>query len=236
MAEQQQISEKVICERLGEPGRLIEKSEQEERQIWRKPAAVFAVVFLVAYFLWWWRGWHYVMSILNCLSIVTGTLLIPRICGFLCGSAYYGCCASVMRNNHGNMHILSAAVMLLMLFFLVLDSYAFPFGIWREIFDGVFQMVCFIVFHVIFFGLMVFLLVYGIREIHCFRRQGYKLIYMGNGMLHSFLALHTWAIWMREPDLGLVFLGALVALLPFAADLLLFRIEQRIEGKGSAMN
>lgn len=235
-AERQQIPEKVICERLGEPKKLIEKSDQEERQLWRKPTAVLAVALLAADFLWWWRGWPYVMHIQRCLVILAGTLFIPRIAGFLYGSVYYERCASIMQKKQENMNILSAAAIVVMFFFLILDSYVFPFGIWREILGGVFQMVCFIVFHVIFFGLMVFLLVYGIREIQYFRRQGYKLIYMGNGMLHSFFALHAWAMWMKEPDLGLVFLGALVALLPFAADLLLFRIEQRIDGKGSPIN
>lgn len=43
-AEQQGISEKTICGRIGEPEMVVRKADDEERQIWRKPAAVLAAL------------------------------------------------------------------------------------------------------------------------------------------------------------------------------------------------
>lgn len=95
-AEQQGIPEKAICGRIGEPEAVVEKSDSEERQIWRKPAAVLAAVFLAAYILWWWRGWSYIMYAAHSMTILIGIVAIPHICGFLCGRTYYEICAVIM--------------------------------------------------------------------------------------------------------------------------------------------
>lgn len=122
-------------------------------------------------------------------------------------------------------HKFSAVSVIALTLFLILDGYIFPYGILGELLGGALQAGCFVIFHLIFFGLIVFLFVGGIRKIRRFDRQGYQLVYLGNGLLHSFFALHVSAAGVTEPDLGRMLVGILVAVLPFTAVLLLYRLE-----------
>lgn len=224
-AEQQGISEKTICGRIGEPEMVVRKADDEERQIWCKPAAVLAAVFLAAYILWVRWSWYYIAYVAHCLTILVGIVAIPHICGFLCGRIYYEMCAVIMRKEAGKGHMFSAVSVIALILFLILDGYIFQYGILRELFGGVILAGCFVIFHLAFFGLIVFLFAGGILKIRRFDRQGYQLVYLGNGLLYSFYALHVCVVGMIEPDLGRSLGGMLIAVLPFAAALVLYRLE-----------
>lgn len=224
-AEQKGIPEKTICARIGEPEKVVQKSDGVERQIWRKPLAVLAVVFLAAYILWWWRSWYYIVYVAHSLTILLGSVLTPRILGFLCGRSYFDTCAVIMRKKERKDHKLSAASTIMLLLFLILDGYVFPYAVLGEVFGGAVQMGCYLVFQLLFFGLIIFLYVNGIRGIRRFNRQGYRLVYLGNGLVHSYLALILCTKGMAEPDLGRSLAGMLVAVVPFAAALLLYRLD-----------
>lgn len=228
-AERQNIPEKTICGRLEEPEKLVARLDREERQRWRKPVAVLAAVFLVAYVLWWCVGWHYIMYAVKGLTILIGTFLIPRICGFLSGKSYYMICVAVLQRKEQNKHTYSAISTVALLIFLTLDGYIFPYAVLRIIFGDVLHVVFFIAFHVLFFGWIVFLSVYGICKIQRFDGQGCQILYLGNGLLHSFLMLYMSTQGMMEPDLEMTFWGMALSVLPFAADLFLYQLERKAD-------
>lgn len=171
-AERQNVPEKTICGRLEEPEKLVGRSDREERQRWRRSISVLAAAFLVVYFLWWCASWHYIMYAVKGLTILVGTFLIPRICGFLVGKSYYMICADVMQKKEQNKHIYAAVSIATLPIFLVLDGYVFPYAVLWSMFGGVFQAVLYVAFHVLFFGWIIFLIVYGICKIRRFDGQG----------------------------------------------------------------
>lgn len=222
-AEKQEISQKIVCERIGSPEELIKKTAGEERKIGRKFAAIIGIIAIFSYFFWWWRIWAYIMDAFKMTLLVLGTVLLPFIYTFLCGKSYYKICADLLQEKEKNTQGLTMLAFGAELCFVILGVCVFPLGICKEIFTYEFLLV----FLALFLGITLFLTIYGMVKIQRFQISAQKFIYLGNGMLHSFFLWNMWNEWMYECETAISYMGVLVVPLPFVVDYFLYLLERK---------